>query len=593
MANNGFISTSDLDFDAYRSNLVNYLKNQPIFKDYNFEGSNLSVLLDLLSYNTTLNAFYLNMVGSEMFLDTAQLRESVVSHAKELNYTPRSKSSAVATVNIIANPLDGSSSVVIPQYFRFTSTINGNPYIFTTASTLTATAANNYYVGNIDLYEGRVTSEYFLKSDNTVRNIISSSNVDISSVAVSVYPTQSSTIPVNYTQATNLYGLNSNSAVFFLQGYGTDQYEVVFGNGVAGINTNIGNYIKVTYRDTSGLDGNRAYAFTAVDSLLNSSGGTFKPTAILVNSTQPSSGGSEKETIDSIKYNAPRFYATQDRAVTKQDYISLIKANFPTIQAVSVFGGEETSPPDYGSVYISVKPYNTTITPDVLKSSILSYLNTRSVLSITPKIIDPDYFFLAVYTNVIYNPSVTAYSINEISGLVLNSISSFSALNLSDFNSNFRYSKLLAAIDSSDSSIDGNETSTKLIKRIAPTATVPTTFKINFNNALNTNTLSPAIISDYFSYSASTATYTAFFEDDGNGNINIINLTDNSILSSNVGIINYKTGALVLNNFTVSNYNKYISVYANILNNDVILNTNQILTIDTADVNINVSAVLV
>jgi hypothetical protein len=593
MANNGLISTSDLDFDTYRANLVNYLKNQEIFKDYNFDGSNISVLLDLLSYNTTLNAFYLNMVGSEMFLDTSQLRESAVSHAKELNYTPRSRASAVATVNITANPGDASPLIVIPKYFRFTSTINGVPYIFTTDEAITVSAANNYNVSNVNLYEGRVTSEYFLKTDPNTRYIVSSANVDSTSIGVSVYDSPSSSSPTVFAKATTLYGLSANSAAFFVQGYGNDQYEITFGNGVTGRTTNINNLVKVTYRDTNGADGNRGYTFTAVDRLTNNSGTNFQPTAILNSATNPSAGGSERETTDSIKFNAPRFYATQDRAVTKQDYISLIKASFPTVQAVAVYGGEEVTPPDYGSVYISVKPYNTTITPTVLKNSILSYLSTRTVLSITPKVIDPDYFYIKVDTSVFYNPSVTPFTINEITGLVRDSISSFSALNLSSFNANFRFSKLLASIDASDASVVGNETSTRMIKRIAPTVGVATTFNIKFNNQINTDTLTPSIYSDNFTYTVDNTDYTAYLKDDGTGNIDVINFENDNTIEQNVGTINYTTGQLDLTQIVITNYTDYISIYANILNNDIILQTNQILNIEQSDVTVSVSTVTV
>jgi len=585
MANNSFISTSDLDFDSYRNNLVTYLKNQAIFQDYNFDGSNISVLLDILSYNTTLNAFYLNMVGSEMFLDTSQLRESAVSHAKELNYIPRSRSSAHATVTINANPGDASASVVIPKYFRFSTTINGNPYIFTTDEALTVTSTNNYAITNINLYEGRVLSEYINKNTVDTRFILSSANVDTSSVEVSVYATSTSATANSYTLATNLYGLNANSQVFFVQGYGNNQYEVVFGNGTTGRQVQIPNLIKVTYRDTSGSDGNDASAFTAVDNLVNSSSTNFQPTVTV---TASSSGGSEREDISSIKFNAPRFYATQDRAVTKQDYISLVKSNFPSVQAVAVYGGEELISPDYGSVYLSIKPYFTTLISDTLKNDILNYLSDRTVLSITPKIVDPDYFYIDVVTSVFYDPTNTTLNINDITSLVRTSISSFSATNLSDFSSNFRYSKFISSIDNADNSVEGNDTTTRMIKRIAPTPTVSTNFTIDYNNVLNTNLKSSTIISNSFTYTLNSIDYTAYLKDDGNGVIVVINQLNDATIDT-VGTINYTTGELALNNFTVTNYTNYISIYANILNNDITLTTNQILNIEQTDVTITVS----
>ena len=367
MANTGFLNTSELDFDNYKSNLKSYLKGQSQFSDYDFDGSNINVLLDVLAYNTYLNGFYLNMVGSEMFLDTAQLRESIVSHAKELNYIPRSRTSAVAHVNFSIYPPAGAqlnyNPITIPKYYPVTSLVDNQTVTFTTASEILAypagfvngvfTSSSYYEALDVPLYEGKVVSEYFnvLPNVNT-RYILSSENVDTNSIEVLVRTSTAPYISL-WTRASSIFGLSGTSNVFFIQGYGSNQYELIFGDGTSGTALENNWIVGVTYRDTAGDLGNGAFIFkktTNIQSIY---------TNISITTVTAAADGSERESNNSISFNAPRFFTTQDRGVTSIDFENLAKAKFPQLQSVYAYGGEQLDPPQYGRIAISVKPSGT------------------------------------------------------------------------------------------------------------------------------------------------------------------------------------------------------------------------------------------
>ena len=353
MANTGFLSTSDLDFSSIKNNLKTYLKNQSQFSDYDFEGSNINVLLDVLSYNTYLNAFYLNQVGSEMFLDTAQLRESVVSHAKELNYLPRSRTSAKAYVNITVTPTGSPTTITIPKYYTLTTSVDSTTLNFHTYSDITISPVDGVYTAaNVEIFEGNIVTEYFNVSADTSSFILQSDNIDTNSIEVTVIESSTNSSNSAWQRSESLYGLGPSSNNYFLQGYADYKYQVVFGDGSLGRAPSVGNIIKVTYRDTLGDVGNGAYIFkkTNFDNY----------TIINVATIAAAAEGSERESIESIKFNAPRYFTTQERGVTNTDFETLTRTRFPQLQAVSAFGGEDLVPPQYGKVAISVKPYGTT-----------------------------------------------------------------------------------------------------------------------------------------------------------------------------------------------------------------------------------------
>lgn len=593
MANN-FINTSDLDFSAIKSSLKTYLSGQARFSDYDFDGSNMSVLLDILAYNTYLNNFYLNMVGSEMFLDTAQLRESIVSHAKELNYIPRSKTSAKALVNMTIVPTDSPSYIVIPKFYKMTTTIDNTTFTFSTDSDhIIYPGANGYIASNVEIYEGSVVTEYFTAS-NTTTYRLQSENIDTNSIDVTVINSQYDSANSTWLKADNLYGLTPTSNVYFLQGYSANQYELAFGDDVSGRALTNGNIVKVRYRDTLGELGNGAYRFSKGTSISGYSN-------ISISTVTTAAEGSERESNNSIKFNSTRFFTTQERAVTSLDYANLTKAKFPQLQSVIAFGGEDLTPPQYGKVGVSVKPYGSTGSiSQSLKNSIIAYLNTKNITT-QAVIIDPEYFYLKIDSTVNYNTSETNSSSAQISSLIRNAIIDYADTNLVDFGDDLRYSKLVTTIDASDPSIVSNETEVHIIKRWSPTAGATSTLTYNFDNQLYSETVlyelpqghEHVLYSSNFTYTHTDGDdYDAYIGDNGLG---VLNIYTNQVTSSGlsrtvlagaVGTVDYTTGEV---NFTTSvkEYTgSYISIYGKLKNKDVYSVQNKFLLIESSDVTV-------
>ena len=600
MANTGFLATSELDFNTLKASFKQYLSGQAAFADYDFDGSNMSVLLDILSYNTYINNFYLNMVGSEMFLDTAQLRESVVSHSKELNYLPRSSTSAKSIVNVTIVPDDSPTNIVIPKFYKFYTEMDNKTYTFSTASeTVVYPVSNTYTAANLEIYEGEVVTEYFTAYADR-RYILQSENVDTNSIEVVVINSQYDSANSMWLRSDNLYGLTPTSNVYFLQGHSTNQYEIVFGNDVTGKSLNVGNIVKVTYRDTVGDTGNGAYAFSKGKDI---DGYNTISVSTVISGTE----GSTRESVDSIRFNAPRFFTTQERAVTSLDYANLTKQKFPQLQSVIAFGGEELSPPQYGKVGISVKPYGSSgLISDSLKANIVTYLNTKNITT-QAIIIDPEYFYVGVSSKVIFNPALTTSSPAQIKAIVEQTIYNFGQTQLSEFGNDLRFSKLSSAIDNTDNSIIGNDTSLKIIKRWSPSVGVTSAINFTFDNQLYAETKLyelPQGHEQTFSSSAFVFThtdgndYSCYFGDNGLGQVHIFTnqVTAQGIirtpLATNVGSVNYATGEVTLSASIASYNNSYISLYGIPKNKDMYAVKNKFLIIENSDMSVSVDQVV-
>lgn len=599
MANTNFLSTSELDFTSIKESLKTYLKAQDQFVDYDFDGSNIGVLLDILAYNTYLNSFYLNMVGSEMFLDTAQLKESVVSQAKELNYIPRSRASAEAVVNITIVPNDSPDSIVIPENYRFTTTVDGVSFNFYVNEDVIVTANDGVYqASNVSIFEGNLVTEFFdvtgnNQPDGVATFTLQSETIDTRSIKVFVYESNTSTAAYSYTQASSLYGLTGTSNSFFINGYKSNQYQIHFGNGVTGRRPSVGNRIKVVYRSTNGVLGNGAYNFSKTSSIAGYS-------SIFATSVSAASYGAERESIDAIKFNAPRFFTTQERAVTAQDYINLIMAKFPQFQAVAAYGGEELNPPQYGKVAIALKPYGTTgIVSDALKAQVVSFLNLKNITT-EPTIVDPDIIYLIVQSNVKYNTQVATAGVNTLRTNVKNAIVNYGQTNLDKFGSDLAYSKLTTTIDEVDPSIVGNETYVKVSKRWSPTPQVSNTITFSFNNELyhedNLYELPQGhelvLKTSPFTYVSGNDSYTAYIGDNGLGSLRIYtdvtsgNTTNRISLNDTAGTVDYFTGDVVLTANVDSYIGSHINITAELLNHDVNIQRNEFLVISAQDVSV-------
>jgi hypothetical protein len=591
MANTS-INLVGLDFDNIKTNLVQYLRRSDSpFKDINFEGSNISQLIDLLSYNTYLNSFYLNMVGSEMFLDTAQLRDTIVSHAKELNYVPRSFNSAFAEISFNVTPSTAIDSLLIPKGTTFTTKIGSNNYTFSTEDNLIFNASSNgtIVVENLGIYEGSyiVDSFVFDSSNTQQRFVISNPTIDTRSLSVVVVEDNgASSLP--YTRALSFLGVNANSQVYFLQAAENSQYEILFGDNVIGRKPKSGSVIIAEYRVCNGELPNGASTFD-IDGPIQ---GQANISAILTDSVAV--GGAVAETNESIKYNAPRSYQNQERAVTASDYENLLSQNFPEIQAISAYGGEEANPPQYGKVFIAVDVKNADGIPELTKRKFYNFIKPRSPLSIDPVIVDPEFLFVEVDTNIKYNINTTTLKENDIKSLVLNTISTFNIQSLSDFKSTLRYSKFVKAIDDTHPSILSNQTVLTPYKSLVPIFGESYTASFDFGYEIIQNAIpeqeSTTPTADVV-HNVNTSSFmydgvTAYIEDDGIGNLWLIS-TNQGVHTrlSKIGTVDYQSGLVSISNLVVSSFEgSQIKLYARPVSFDITSEKNVILSIRDSDI---------
>ena len=485
-ANSG-LQITNLDFGSIKSSLKTFLGQQDTLKDYNFDGSALSVLVDLLAYNTQYNAYYLNMVANEMFLDSSVQRNSVVSHAKMLNYIPRSAVSSKASIKLQVNQV-GTSTLTLPKFTPFLSeAINGVNFTFLTKdSTTVNVSANTATFNNIEIAEGTAASSSF--TVNTTSNpklifTISDVNIDISTLIVSVQDSSTSLVYNTYIRATDYIALEPTSKVYFLQEGMNGFYEIYFGDGILGSTLINGNVVNISYISTGGTS-----AFGANSFAIMSSVGGYSNT--IISPITSAFAGADKESIASIKYTAPKAYAAQGRAVTKEDYIYLIQNNSTNlpIESVSVWGGEENTPPVYGQIFCAVKPSGgLTLTPSQKDKLVTEVIKPISVLTVVPTIVDPDYTFVNITTNVLYDPKKTTYTGGQIKQLVINSINSFANTNLNTFNSTFKSPALITQIQATDPSIVTNESTIRLQKKIYPKLNAKSTYFLDFGVKLKRN----------------------------------------------------------------------------------------------------------
>jgi len=595
MANSSLNLTS-LDFDTLKEQFKTFLKSQSVFKDYNFDGSNINVLLDVMSYNTYLNAFYLNMVASEMFLDSAQKLDTVVSHAKELNYTPRSHSSAFANVTITLSADSTLSPFTVPKNTIFVGTNSNGTYNFVTRDESTYTTSNSTItINNLQVFEGNYVNNSFIVdySNEAQRFVLTNDNIDLDSLVITVYENNQQD-SAEYNRVDTLFGLNSQSNVYFVQAAQNNQYEILFGDGFLGKKPQNEALIVAEYILCSGSDASGVYELSMGTDLGPINGGLVSVDSIIVNAN--SSGGSNSENIESIRFYAPRYFATQLRAVSSDDYSSIILSKFgDVIEDVNVYGGELLEPKQYGIVVICLKPVSGLIAPDYLKHQISSYMNDFISLPTRVEITDPDYFHLNITSTVQYNKNSTSKYASDINSIILQAIMSYSEENLESFNEDFRYSKFISAIDNSDESITSNNTEVRLIKKLYPKSNYPTSYTISFNNESHDNTHGHSVIeSSYFTYVAEDGTnyQLSKIEDDGEGILYVYTYINNilTVLNSSIGTINYETGFVTINNLNIANYTgDSLSIYLYVKEKDIIINNSQILLIDAYNVNITVT----
>lgn len=485
MANPSKIKLSDLDFDTIKENLKSFLKDQNEFQDYNFEGSAINILLDILAYNTHYNAFYMNMIANEMFLDSASLRSSVVSHAKLLGYTPRSAttSKAVVNVSITKATTDSTTLLTIPRFTPFvTDSLNGTSYRFlTTTDQTVANTGRVFKFTNLELKEGQEASYVFVVDNQTNATqtfTLPDYNIDTSTLQIAVQKSATNSDRSIYKLGQDATEVTSDSKVFYLEENVDGLYQIYFGDGIVGKRLDEGNLVIATYIISNGTQANGIGKFKLQYTLLP--GSTSATTAI-----GKSSGASLPELLDDIKFSAPKAFIAQNRAVTKNDYIALINKKYPYFDAVTVWGGEEEDPPVYGKVFISAKPKLAfDLTEEEKNYVVETVIKPVSVLTVTPEFIDPDYNYINFVATVKYNPNETNKTPNQIKSTVRQAIADYSAANFNSFNTYFQKSKLLRAIDDCDPSIQSSDVDVVLQKKFQPSLGIFENYTLNFGTSL-------------------------------------------------------------------------------------------------------------
>ena len=550
------LKVTELDFDQIKLNLKNYLKSQSTFNDYDFEGSGMSVLLDVLSYNTHYNAMAAHFALNEAFLDSAQIRGNVVSRANLLGYTPRSRlaARAVITVKVDVTGLSGTpQNLSLPRGTKFTSTIQGVEYNFVALETSTATKASDVYTfTDVTIAEGTYkTLKFRVDNDIDIQKMqIADKDADTSTLRVRVQANQESSSFDIYSKFTTLLNVTSVSKVYHLQENSNEYYEIYFGDGVTGFKPTNNNIVTMDYIFTNGKDANGAKTFSKVDTI----GGYANVTIPTV--TTAATGGVDQETMESIRYNAPLTFTSQNRAVTSDDYRAIIQREFSDIDAISTWGGEDNDPPNYGSIFVCIKPVlNVTLTDDQKTQIKDTILKGKNVVSITPTVVDPNYTYLDLDVHFKYNNNLTDRTSVELSSVVSDAIDDYNFNNLNKFDGVFRHSQLLRKIDSADPSIQNSTVRPFMHKTFTPLATTDlNSHTLNFTGSfyLSGSTTDSVISSSEFLRNG----IVNYFGDEAVEGQTLRRVYAYKIVNSkeiktinDCGTVNTGTGQIVLNNF--------------------------------------------
>jgi len=590
MPANSALFVTGLSFDTIRNNLRNFISAKPDFQDYDFEDSALGTLLDLLAYNTYYSAFYANMSTNESFLDSAQLYDSVASHAKTLGYTPVSAAGAVANISIVFPSVSASvSSVTIAKNTEFTSTINGVSYLFVTPKTYTVTSnSTGGFQRYINLVEGNPLTHRFLYTTANTSFVLPNANTEVSSITVSaVVDGQQKT----FVPASDLFSVNALSKIFYVEADKDRLYKVSFGDDILGIKPDNNSLVTINYRVCNGIDGNGARTF-------NGPGTIDGYNDYIITLVTAAADGATQEDIESVRYNAPKNYTIQNRAVTKYDYSSLILQQNPDISSVSVWGGEENIPPIYGKVYAAVKPKVGTLISQSKKDTIVEKMREFNLVSMDLEVVDATYLYISPKITARYNPTNTSLTPSQIGTAVGNRVISYESNNLNLFDKKFRFNAFLNFISLADTGIEDMRATIDIRKRFSPSTVNRTNYTLSFNQDLRRlGTPDQAVAgSTIYGFVASTEfTYLgqeSYFDDDGYGTLRIYYF--NSVAKKSVriytnktaGTIDYENGKIEITNFLPEDYDEEIIVSARPILENVEPIRNQILLIDNVSIQV-------
>ena len=550
----------NLDFDQIKTSIRDYLRSNTNFTDYDFEGSNLSIIIDALAYNTYTTAYNTNMAANECFLDSATLRENVVALARNIGYVPRSRRSARAKVSFTVDGLTETSTLTINAGIVCNGAGDNTNYIFCIPEDITVPVTNGVAeFNNVEIYEGVYISQNFTVDTSLFnqRYILDNSFIDTSTIQVKVKPASTSTSSVTYQQIDNVVGVTSTSNSYLLQEIEDERYELIFGDNVIGKKLSNSNYITVSYIVTDGKEGNGAAEFSFVGNITNQDGAAINADLIsLVSTDEKSRDGDEIESISSIKYFAPRIYSSQYRAVTASDYESVLGYIYPNVESVTAYGGEEMSPPRFGKVFISVKPRNGDFLSDQTKRELIQRLKSYAVAGIVPEFIDLKYLYVELQTSPYYNPSLNDDPNNLKTG-VSNALTQYSrSIDVNKFGGRFKYSKAVSLIDSIDSSITSNITLVTIRRNLKAVLGQFAQYEVCYGNMFHTQESSYNVVSTGFTIEGVTGT--VYLADEvinrEKGRIFFFTYTEGgtpNIIKKNAGTVDYMTGEVLIDTVNI------------------------------------------
>ena len=588
-----YTQVSNLDFDQIKIALKDYMRAQSDFTDYDFEGSALATLIDTLAYNTYYTAFNTNMVVNELFIDSATLRDNVVAIAKQLGYRPKSATSPTAYVSFnvtYSNPTT-DKELILKAGTGFISSYDNNIYSYVVTDDVTGQVINDVATfTNVAIKEGTQLTNTFVVNTSlkSQRFILDNQDIDTNTIRVKVYP-GGGTFNEPYLVADNILGVDGESKVFFLDEIEDQRYEVLMGDGVLGKKLENNSRIEVSYLTTSGPESNGVKTFVFSGVLENPNGVSPNSFTTTVTSTTPSSGGEEVESTAKIKYTAPKAYGTQDRAVTAQDYEAIVRKVYPATSDIIIFGGEDQDPPEYGKVFIVLKPTDASYLTSLTKSQIISDLKKYVVASVEPRIVDPSILYVELTSKIYYNSLVTDQTTSNIRDKVISSIQSY--LETSDtekFNGKFRYSKFVGVIDDADVSINSNLTSLMMRKDFYPSLNSTFYYEVCFQNAFDEDCDDPVLSSTGFRVTE----YPNFdvYVEDRDKKIVLYRLDsvtgEKVVLDSDIGDIDYVKGELKMYALTIikgSFFDNRISLRVKPLSNDIKAMREVYLDVDVAN----------
>ena len=593
-----FTKFTNLDFDQIRTSIKEYLRANSNFTDFDFEGSNFSVLIDTLAYNTYINAFNANMVVNESFLDSATLRENVVSLARNIGYVPRSRNAAKATVSLSAQTTSASDTLTLQAGLVCVGTAENSNYIFSVPESITTTINSGVAnFNNITIYQGTYLKKQFVVDGSLdQRFVLDNSFIDTSTIVVKVKGLSDSGEGREYSRVDNILNINKNSEIYLIQEVQDEKYELLFGDGYFGKKLENGAIITVSYIITDGEDGNGAANFSFSGRFLDSLSNTVIPTnTISVTTVNAAANGSAIESVDSIKYFAPRIYASQHRAVTTRDYEAIIQQIYPNTESVSVVGGEELDPPEFGNVVISIKPKNGDFVSDFDKQTILTKLKDYSLSGINQRITDLKVLYVEIDSGVYYNSSQVT-NVNALKTKVSSVLNTFARANINQFGGRFKYSKLCQTIDNADNAITSNITRVVIRRNLKALINQSAQYELCYGNKFHINKDGFNIKSTGFTLAGRIGTF--YFTDvPGSGDKGVISIVKDinetgkyEVIVKSAGTVDYTKGEIILNTLNITSTavaNNIVEIQAFPESNDIIGLKDLYLSFSVADSTIN------